>query len=778
MPSTQGPKWWGGTIPRGAEFSSTSSLRGSASKASLDSGPQGPATPDMPGTRRHLTLGRLQGAQLSPAGDMLATLSEAALHIWHTNGSLHWVVPAGEVPWAGFAWSPEGDRIAILNYLGQLTLIKLDQLAAPAHIDYDHGGMGGVSATRPILHVPIQWSPHGSLLAVGCWDGVHIFNSTSGEHQGTLNDRTFEVRYLDWSADARRILSEGRNGTVLWDVATETALRTFDSVEDSSLRGLDWAAFSPDGSTIAIYHRTYSLQDKIPHPRPSIDIYDAATGALRRSFSLEEQEMIAPLGVAWSPKGDEMAIGTSEGRILLYNIDDDQITVDEQAHPQSIMSLSWVGPYIASASEDQTVRLWTVESAKPNLRLVQTFSGWSTAVKSVRWYPDGERLLVTCFGEGDAVRVLSSDGSEEFRIQPSTPGGWFDCADISQDGAMIATISMGRNASLWNAENGTFIASLAQAEPPPKPYRFAFIAVAILVAAIATTFLVLRRRRTRLAATVALAFLASIMLALPTAQNAVVAWSPLCRWSPRDPEILAVDRGQGIEIWNASDLDHCPMRILSRYPRCMAWSPDGKLIALGVLGKVEIWDVWAGEPIISMQTWQYVLSLAWAGDGRKLACLARYHRGAAYDSANPPAASCRSMADNAEVVAWEITYVSESPRLALNASPLGEAPIPRDLSTPDSCLSWSPSSASVAAGAGHQGYLGDSTRMAWAKGCGMVEPGVMVWHLDPSAGLMSASNMSSGHVRPVQCVDWSPDRRLIASGSDAGTVILWRVKES
>jgi len=752
-------------------------LTGLCIQGVLGSGPQGPATPDMPGTQRQVTLGWLQGARLSPAGDMLATLSDADLHIWHMNGSLHWVVPAGQVPWAGFAWSPEGDRIAILDYLGQLTLIWLDQPAAHIHISYDYGTMGGISGARRIPRRPIQWSADGSLLAVGWWDGVHIFNSTSGKHQETFEDQTWDVRYLDWSADAKRILSEGQNGTLLWDVTSGTILRAFDLVEDFSLKGLDWAAYSPEGSTIAVYHRTYSLDGSTLCPRPSLDIYDAVTGALRGSTALDEQDMDAPLGAAWSPKGDQIAIGTSEGRILLYNIDDDQITVTEQAHPQSIMSLSWVGPYIASASEDQTVRVWTVESAKPHLRLVQTFSGWSSTVKSVSWYPDSERLLVTCFGEGDAIRVLSSDGSEEFRIPPSTPGGWFDCADISKDGAIIATISMGRNASLWNAENGTFIASLAQVGPPQKPYRFTLLAVVILMAAVVATFLVLKRRRTTLGAAVVSAFLASIMLALPTAHNVIVPYR-LCLWSPGDPDVLAISRGQGIEIWNASDLDHSPLKTLPRYPRCMAWSPDGKLIALGVLGKVEIWDVWAGEQITSMQTWQYVLSLSWAPDGRKLACLARYHRYAAYDSANPPAASCRSMADNAKVIAWEMTYVAQSPRLALKTSLLGEAPIPRDLSTPDSCLSWSPSSASIAAGAGHQSYLGDSTRMAWAKGCGMVEPGVMVWHLDRSAGLMSASNMSGGHVRPVQCVDWSPDRLLIASGSDAGTVILWRVKES
>ena len=731
-------------------------------------------------------LGWLQRAELDPSGRFLATCSDSALHIWYVNGSLVSTLPAREgVPWAGFGWSPSGSMIAVSNYLGKIIIVATPGLVDVAELEYDYHGMsmGG----GPALDTwPLSWSPNGSLLAHGWWYEIHIYDVKSKRHLGALREGgpwSADVNDMDWSPDGMKILGAGSNGTCVYDLSSGRTLLRLDLLEED-MWGLDLAAFSPDGTTIATLHRDALRIGSSYYPEISLRLYDAANGALRASVVMEDEYSDSQAGLAWSPDGRFVAVGTTRGRILLFRGSDGDMVSNTSAHPSAILSLSWVGCRLSSASEDQTVKLWEVDASTGLVTPVRTFLGWGSAVRMIQWYPDGEHLLSVQGGSEAQVRVYVANGSEDFRIEPTDRRGESVSAAISPDGKMIVTATRFRGVSIWDAETGLFEGYLLDEAKrivaDGTTTAYAFLPVVVIISAISVMLFILWMRRGKrvFLALSASALLAAILVGLAgiTVQRSTTQTSfegvltpKQCRWHPTDPNILGL-AGWGLNgLWNTSDLQRDPVSELPG-AYCLTWSPEGDLLALGRSSKVEVWDPWTQAQLVSVPTWEYVLSVAWSPDGSKLACLARVHPPGAYGRVNPPPLECRSMTDNAKLTVWEVVKRGG----VVNLTVAGEALVPRSMSTPPGCIAWAPNSTMLAAATGHEGYVTDSTHMAWARGCGMVEPGVMIWQLDPTGGLVPRLNLT-GPVRPMYAVDWSPDGSRIAAGADDGTIRVWRV---
>ncbi len=134
-------------------------------------------------------------------------------------------------------------------------------------------------------------------------------------------------------------------------------------------------------------------------PQPFTPAPDSPAGQARSSYEAARLTVGEPLAVAWSPDGTRLAVADGT-RIWLYDADLHPLGALE-GHTEAVRALAWSpqSDRLASASLDDTVRVWDVASRQP----LTVFTGHGDWVFAVAWSPDGTHLVSG--GADDQVRV-------------------------------------------------------------------------------------------------------------------------------------------------------------------------------------------------------------------------------------------------------------------------------------------------------------------------------------------------------------------------------------
>ena len=183
----------------------------------------------------------IRAGQISPGGGAEC----ADLYIVETDGS--WatrltIFGAGRFVTGG-AFSPDGGRVAF-HWWDPGTITVLD-IASGQTVDQACDVTYGSHVT------PIDWSSTGDKIAIGCSDGVTIFDAR-GLAAPIKVPATDEPLAFSWTDDSHVIVARGGGSIVSFDVMSQTAVIVGSFVDTSEV----WSrsgVFSPDGRWL-VYH--------------------------------------------------------------------------------------------------------------------------------------------------------------------------------------------------------------------------------------------------------------------------------------------------------------------------------------------------------------------------------------------------------------------------------------------------------------------------------------------------------------------------------------------
>lgn len=274
----------------------------------------------------------------------------------------------------------------------------------------------------------LAFSPDSAQLASGGKDGtVRIWNVADRQLAAALVAHPASVTCLDWSTDGTKLATGSHDGTVItWDTRTWQPSGRFHG--DGELTALAW---SPDGQQLAT-NNYMVVQAWTP-------------GAKGRPASFDGPEKSVS-DLVWLD-GDRLAASSFDGRIYTWDTADGSLDRTWQDHEGRVwaMSLAPDRRWLASASWDDTVRVWDLATGESNV-----FAGHTGDVWDVAWSPDGRRF-VSAGWDGD-VRVWDVATRESNRVW-SDHTGRVTRAAWSPDGRIIATADEFGELRFWNGES-------------------------------------------------------------------------------------------------------------------------------------------------------------------------------------------------------------------------------------------------------------------------------------------------------------------------------------
>lgn len=179
---------------------------------------------------------------------------------------------------------------------------------------------------------------------------------------------------------------------------------------------------------------------------------------------------VVPIGMStlvWSPDGKYFASGMADQTISIWDADSGKVTQTLRGHeleirddgirrPAYIYCSEWSpdGKYLASASSDQTIRIWDTNNGQQ----VNMWRGPSE-MKVVAWSPDGSKIAVG--GSGNKVTVLDLKSlTPVLEFHGHTQYVAVRAIAWSTDGKKCATGGGVDNIRIWDSTSGDEIAVL------------------------------------------------------------------------------------------------------------------------------------------------------------------------------------------------------------------------------------------------------------------------------------------------------------------------------
>jgi predicted amidohydrolase len=304
--------------------------------------------------------------------------------------------------------------------------------------------------------------------------------------------------------------------------------------------------------------------------------------------------------VTWSP-----------GHLVSYFLVIALITTTAQAAPPSLRHGSYLhaavyspdGKFLASASNDESVRVWDMATGKQHRRLDLD----KEYIRAIAFSPDG-RLLAT----GSKEKIVTLWDIEARKILHRLKGhdGAIHCVAFSPDGKVLASAGVGADIIVWDPKEGKELRRLKA--PQKEIHSLVFSPDSKLLAAAGredfmialfdtTTWKEARQSRERHGGVATLTFTPDSLKLTSAGTGPIRFW---------DVATLNEVGRQGVRFDGAFDGIYA-----------LAYSFDGKYLVSGGQDKsVRLWELATKEEVLSWkELHDWVYSVSFAPDGRTIA---------------------------------------------------------------------------------------------------------------------------------------------------------------
>jgi transducin (beta)-like 1 len=232
----------------------------------------------------------------------------------------------------------------------------------------------------------LDWSPDGTMLATGSYDGVARIWTSSGNLKTVLGKHKGPIFSLKWNKKGDSVLSGSVDKTaVIWDAKSGEAKQQFEFHTAPTL-DVDWrddVSFATCSTDKMIYVCEYGKNKPI------------------KCFSGHADEVNA---IKWDPTGTLLASCSDDFTAKIWSMKQDKCVYDFRSHSKEIYTIRWspTGPgtnnpnkplLLASASFDATIKLWDMTVGKEMCSLNKHVD----PVYSVAFSPNGDFIASGSF---------------------------------------------------------------------------------------------------------------------------------------------------------------------------------------------------------------------------------------------------------------------------------------------------------------------------------------------------------------------------------------------
>ncbi|MCA9415353.1 MAG: WD40 repeat domain-containing protein [Candidatus Omnitrophica bacterium] len=223
------------------------------------------------------------------------------------------------------------------------------------------------------------------------------------------------VRYAVVSPSGRQILSGGYDKKVrLWDIDTEEMILEL-GAHGGTIYGVD---ISPSGE--------YGVSGGSNH---EVIAWDLNSHEELWTYGEDRPEIGTVYSVAFSPGGDEVAIGCEDGSLRFLETQSGREIGEAISHPVAVMCVVYSrdGKYVFTSGSTNVIWMWERETRT----LVREFNGHLGSIRTISVSEDGTKLISGSFDRtvriwdvqtGEVLQVIANNEEPVYSVAFSPDG--------------------------------------------------------------------------------------------------------------------------------------------------------------------------------------------------------------------------------------------------------------------------------------------------------------------------------------------------------------------